>query len=111
LNVFSYNDYDVWVANFKPYSFLKAIKADCGIIDYSKLGPIKLTFLDVDLYLPTKNVLPKIYDATVNGGVIFVDDVLNNNTWDGAFQAYMEFCASKNIEPKIIGNKCGVIYK
>ena len=73
--------------------------------------PIKLSFLDVDLYLPTKNALSKLYDVTVTGGVILIDDVLNNNTYDGAFQAYMEFCSSKNIIPKVIGNRCGIIYK
>jgi O-methyltransferase len=111
LKGFAYIDFKVWVKNFKNYPFLEAIKSDCSVVDYSKLGPIKLTFLDVDLYLPTKKALPKIFDATVNGGIILVDDVLNGNTYDGAYQAYMEFCASKNIEPKVIGNRCGIIYK
>jgi hypothetical protein len=111
LKGFDYNDYEVWKKNFKEFSFLKAIKADCSTLNYSELGPIKLSFLDVDLYLPTKNALFKLYDATVSGGVILIDDVLNNNTYDGSYQAYIEFCLSKNIDPKIIGNRCGIIYK
>ena len=47
----------------------------------------------------------------MKGGVIFVDDVLDNTAYDGAYQAYMEFCNENKIQPKIIGNRCGVIYK
>jgi hypothetical protein len=55
--------------------------------------------------------LPKVFDALVDGGAILVDDVLDGSTYDGAYQAYMEFCAVRGITPRIIGNKCGVIYK
>ena len=111
LEAFNYNDVDVWKSNFQDFPFLKVIQADCSIVDYSKLAPIKLAFLDVDLYLPTKNVLPKLYAELISGGAILVDDVLNDNTYDGAYQAYMEFCQQQNITPEIIGNKCGVIRK
>lgn len=111
LKGFDYNDVDVWHSNFSEFPFVVAIKSDCSALDYSELKPIKLTFLDVDLYLPTLKALHKIYDQTVEGGVIMVDDCMNNTVYDGAYQAYMEFCAEKGIEPKIIGNKCGVIHK
>jgi len=111
LQGFAYNDQIIWQRNFLDFPFVKAIKADCSNYDYSKIHPIKLTFLDVDLYLPTKNSLPKIYDATVSGGVILVDDVLNNSTYDGAYQAFMEFCEENSFPKKIIGNKCGFIQK
>lgn len=89
---------------------MQVIKSDCSDVDYEKLS-LKLTFLDVDLYLPTIKTLSKLFDATIDGGVILVDDVKNNQSYDGAFQAYMEFCEIKNITPKIIGNKMGAIYK
>jgi hypothetical protein len=111
LKGFSYIDYDSWRKYFVPYPFVKAIKSDCSIVDYLSLSPIKLTLLDVDLYLPTKAALPKLYAATVSGGVILVDDVEDNKPYDGAYQAYMEFCASQHIAPRVIGNKCGCIYK
>lgn len=111
LQGFDYNDHLIWQSNFLDFPFVKAIKSDCSSYDYSKIKPIKLTFLDVDLYLPTKKTLPKIYDATVSGGVILVDDVLNNTTYDGAYQAYMEFCEENGFPKRILGNKCGVIQK
>ena len=80
-------------------------------MDYDKLGPIKVAFLDVDLYLPTQKTLPKLYSALVPGGVIMVDDVLQGTDYDGAYQAYMEFCEAIGQAPEVIGNKCGAIRK
>merc|ERR1712167_5076 len=57
---FGYNNFDVWSKNFLEFDFLKPIKADCSTYDYQLIGPLKLAFLDVDLYLPTKNALPLI---------------------------------------------------
>lgn len=111
LRGFSYNDYAAWRRNFAAYPFVKAIQADCATLDYTQLAPIKLALLDVDLYLPTKATLPKLFDALADGGAILVDDVIDSSTYDGAHQAYMEFCALRGIAPRVIGNKCGVIYK
>jgi hypothetical protein len=111
LKAFTYNDFDVWRRNFLDYPFVKVVQSDCAAFDYSTIAPIKIAFLDVDLYLPTKKTLPKLFDAMVEGGVILVDDVLDDSIYDGAHQAYMEFCNSRKIEPRIIGNKCGVIHK
>lgn len=111
LKAFGYNDFEVWKKNFIQFPFVQAIQSDCSIVDYSKLGPIKVAFLDVDLYLPTKKTLAKVYDVLVDGGVILVDDVLANNKYDGAYHAYMEFCEEHKITPQVIGNKCGLIYK
>lgn len=111
INSFAINDFDVWARNFSKFPFVNAIKADCATVDYSRLSPIKLVFLDVDLYLPTKRTLPKLYDALVGGGVILVDDVKDKSMWDGAYHAYMEFCKEMDMAPEIIGSKCGVIRK
>ncbi|MBZ1350157.1 TylF/MycF family methyltransferase [Alcaligenaceae bacterium LF4-65] len=111
LRGFEYNDFEIWQKHFTDFPFVKAIKADCSVFDYKVLGAVKLAFLDVDLYLPIKKTLPKLYDVLIEGGSIVVDDVLNNTTYDGAYQAYMEFCAERGIQPKVVGNRCGVITK
>jgi hypothetical protein len=111
LKAFDYNDYEVWKKNFADFKFVKVIKSDCSIVDYDALAPLKLSFLDVDLYLPTQKTLPKLYKATVSGGAILVDDVKDNSIYDGAYQAYMEYCEELKVEPIFLGNKCGVIYK
>lgn len=111
LKGFDYNDEKIWQKNFDEFKFVKTIKSDCAKYDYNQIKPIKLTFLDVDLYLPTKTALPKIYDATISGGAILVDDVMNNTVYDGAYQAFMEFCEERRLPAKVIGNKCGLIRK
>ena len=65
----------------------------------------------MDLYLPTKNALNKVFKNLIKGGYILVDDVQDSRNYDGAFQAYMEFCSENNIKPQIVGNKCGLIKK
>jgi Macrocin-O-methyltransferase (TylF) len=111
LQGFNYNDFEVWKNNFKPYPFVKAIQSDCSVFDYHTVAPLKLSFIDVDLYLPTKKALAKVYAATMPGGVILVDDVMENDRYDGAFQAYMEFCQELGEPHLLVGNKCGRITK
>lgn len=106
---FSYNNYEKWVKNFKEYKFLKAIKSDVKKINFQELSPLKFCFVDVDLYLPTKHVLENIPKYMVEGGIIIIDDVKANDTWDGAYQAFMEFVKDKQINYKIFGSKSGLI--
>ncbi|MGB7267126.1 MAG: TylF/MycF/NovP-related O-methyltransferase [Terracidiphilus sp.] len=108
---FKYNDFEIWKRNFKEFPFVKAVQSDCAIFDYSSIAPIKIAFLDVDLYLPIKRTLPRIYECVCEGGIILVDDVRNNNMYDGAYQSYMEFCDEMKITPTFVGNKCGIIRK
>ena len=83
---------------------------DCATFDYSRLGPIAFALLDVDLYRPVKLALPSICAQLVKGGMIVVDDCDSQNPlWDGADQAYGEFCEESGIKPEIIAEKFGII--
>jgi len=106
---FGYIDYDAWKRNFRKFPFLCAHKADCSTFDYSLVSPIKFAFLDVDLYLATKAALSHIYANLVDGGVILVDDVMRPSRWDGAYQAYSEFCDELGLPFHQVGNKMGII--
>ena len=108
---FAYNNYSKWQKNFQEYKFIKPIKCDCSTFDFSSIAPINLCFLDVDLYKPTINTLNNIWDFMAEDSVIIIDDVKENNEWDGAFQAFMEFVNDKKLNYYLIGNKCGVIKK
>ena len=66
---------------------------------------------DVDLYLPTLETLRTFYSKLSLGGSILVDDVKANSCWDGAHQAYYEFCDENSIQPKLLGRKSGLIQK
>ena len=90
-----------------------AVQADASTVDYSQLGNgISFCLLDVDLYQPTIKALPEIYRCVVPGGVIVVDDCeAGHQLWDGAYQAYVEFCAVIGQPPQIVAGKLGVLRK
>ena len=41
--------------------------------------------------------------------ILLVDDVADNNSWDGANQAFKEFIKKNSFNYKLVGKKCGVI--
>jgi predicted O-methyltransferase YrrM len=106
---FGYIDHESWMRNFRKFPFVTAHKADCATFDYSLVSPIKFAFLDVDLYLATKAALGHIYANLVDGGVILVDDVMQPSRWDGAYQAYCEFCDEVGLPFQQVGSKMGII--
>jgi Macrocin-O-methyltransferase (TylF) len=106
--MFSYNDFEVWKKNFSKFPFLTAFQGDCASFPYGTIAPIKLVFLDVDLYLPTRGALHGLYEHLCDGGIIMIDDVQGGF---GARKAYYEFCDDRKISPTVVGNKCGIIRK
>lgn len=89
-----------------------SIEADITKVDLAALGPFSFVLLDVDLYLPTKATLPKLYENLSPGGVIVVDDCdAQHKRWDGAFQALVEFMEELGEPPVIELGKLGVIRK
>ena len=105
----SYNDFDIFQKNFKEYSFLKPLKIDAAKFDFSKTGKVDFLFLDVDLYKPTRTVLENIKPFLGKNSVVIVDDVLENQWCDGAYDAFMDFVGKNNFKYRIAGNKCGII--
>lgn len=91
---------------------VKIIESDYKKINYRELGPIAFCLFDVDLYLPTKEVLPTLWDNLIPGGVIVVDDCDPlHPIYDVAGQAYREFCEDMGIPVQIIHEKLGIIRK
>jgi O-methyltransferase len=90
----------------------KIFQADAKEFEYNKLGQIAFCLFDVDLYNPTSVVLPILYSKLIPGGVIIVDDCQNDlSIYDGAGQAYREFCNKYNLKEELVFNKLGVIRK
>ena len=86
-------------------------KADAKNFDYGALGPIAFALVDLDLYRPVKESLERIFPQMAPGGVILVDDCGEGEggRWDGAYQAFREFCAERNMSPRIVCQKIGII--
>ena len=106
---FNYNNHAAWCRHFSQYRFVKPIQCDVNHFDFISITPIKFAFLDVDLYHPTKAALDHIRPHMAPGGVIMVDDVLDNRRWDGAYEAFMEFVEETGTSYEMIGNKCALI--
>jgi len=90
---------------------IRPIQADATKFNFDTIGPIAFALLDLDLYLPTLDVLPKLYSNLSPGGMILVDDCLENNLWDGSFAAYSKFVAEADLEVNIVLRKIGIIRK
>jgi hypothetical protein len=87
-------------------------KQDAKTFDYSIARPIAFCLFDVDLYKPTQEVLPKLYENLAAGGVIVVDDCSPAlSIYDGAGQAYREFCDAMGLPQEVVFEKLGVIRK
>mgnify|MGYP006083489935 CR=1 FL=1 len=109
LKGFSYNNFDIWKKNFRNFEFVEAIKTDVKKFVFKDIKPIKFALLDVDLYLPTLSALNNLRENMVDGGILMVDDVSENNSWDGANQAFKEFTKKNSLKYKLVGKKCGII--
>ena len=88
---------------------VRSVESDVAKFDFSAIAPIAFCLLDVDLYKPIQDVLPKIYKAMSPGGVIVVDDCTSSKLWDGAFEACQEFVKQESIPVEIVAKKLGVI--
>ena len=91
---------------------VQSIQADVNTFDLSRLGPISFCLLDVDLYRPVKNSLPPLFKALADGGILIVDDCNPNDIhFDGACQAYKEFCEERGYRQKVLLGKLGIVAK
>jgi len=101
-------DYSMMLSNVRNVT---SYEADVGKFDFKAIAAIAFCLLDVDFYVPTREALPKIYDAISRNGIIVVDDCKPGGNWDGALQGYQEFCATREIKETIVCEKLGVIRK
>jgi O-methyltransferase len=90
----------------------RVIQSDAKKLDYSAIGPLAFCLLDVDLYKPVEFVLPRLYEILVPGGVIVVDDcALRDSLYDGAGEAYRNFCSKMGMTQELAHEKLGIIRK
>lgn len=110
---FGYNDVHVFKKNMATLGFhnVKVVKKDANQLNEADLGKISVALLDVDLYKPTLSALRVTFKCLEPGGVILVDDVMDDSLFDGAAQAYKEFCAEVSLSPVVLGRRSGIIKK
>lgn len=87
------------------------VKSDATQFDFDRCSPIALALLDVDLYQPIYDILPKLYKRLSSGGVIIVDDCAHSPKWEGALVAYRQFMKETGKPENIVCGKLGIIRK
>jgi len=113
---FTYNDRTIFENNIKRNGFdnFEIYESDAAKFDFSKIPPIDVMLVDVDLYKPSLAILKNSMKFWSKPGYIMVDDVASfqageGDLWDGALEAYEEFIAEHKIPSSIVGNKGGII--
>ena len=92
-------------------SRVRSIEADANAFDFAPLGPLAFCLLDVDLYRPTRKAVAQLYAQLSPGGVLLVDDCdASHVLFDGADQAYKEFCTAAGL-PERITRGIGLLQK
>ncbi|HVT73895.1 MAG TPA: TylF/MycF/NovP-related O-methyltransferase [Lacunisphaera sp.] len=73
--------------------------------------PYCFALVDVDLYLPTKAALEKLWPRLSPGGVIVIDDCHPGHVYDGSRQALEEFSAANTLPFEVVETKLAVLRK
>jgi O-methyltransferase len=87
---------------------VQTITADATTVDYARFAPIAFALVDIDLYRSVRNVLERVYPYVIDGGVIVVDDCTSGE-FEGAGEAYTEFCQAHGLPEHVVHDKLGVI--
>lgn len=87
-------------------------EADANTYDYAALGRVAFSLVDVDLYVPVLHALRQLWPQLAPGALVVVDDCdASVREWDGALQAYREFCAEAGVPEDIRHRKLGLVRK
>lgn len=93
-------------------STVKVLVADAGSFEYSSLPPLAFALVDVDLLRPMRAALEGCWSRLSPGGILVADDCEPGpHAWDGARQAYEEFCAAHDLALDVRHAKLGYASK
>jgi predicted O-methyltransferase YrrM len=111
LRGFAYNDARIYASNLRRsgHPRISVHESDVAEFDWKRVAPIDVMLLDVDLYAPTRAVLERALPCLSAAARIMVDDCRPGTAYDGANQAYEEFCAAHKVAATRIGRRAGVI--
>jgi hypothetical protein len=88
------------------------VQADASTFDYSNLPPLAFVLVDVDLLRPVRSGMLGCWERLVPGGIMVVDDCnAELSVFDGALQAYTEFCEERDLPVDIRHGKLGFVVK
>ncbi|MGI8791648.1 MAG: TylF/MycF/NovP-related O-methyltransferase [Acidimicrobiales bacterium] len=85
------------------------VKGDIANMSLDFLGPLSFALIDVDLYLPVRAALERLYSKMAPGALIVIDDCQEHPLWDGALEAYSEFVTERGLVPEIVEGQFGIL--
>jgi O-methyltransferase len=87
---------------------VEVVTADSTRLDYAQFAPIAFALVDVDLYRPVRLTLDRLYPLLIEGGTIVVDDCASG-PFEGALEAYRDFCREQDLPLRVEHGKLGLI--
>jgi O-methyltransferase len=111
LNKFTINSRH-WFERTMRFNGISRVAAQAAAIqDFNFTAETQFCFvlLDVDLYLPTKTALEKLWPRLSPGGIIVIDDCQPEHVYDGSRQALQEFSAAHGLVFEVLETKLGVL--
>jgi O-methyltransferase len=89
---------------------VSSFRSDIKVFDLASVVPcISMCLIDVDLYQPVKIALSKVMPLLSAGGLVIVDDMIDNTHFDGAREAYRDFTQESHLQEEIVQCKLGVL--
>ncbi len=86
-----------------------SFKVDVNDFDFSQVGAVSHCLIDVDLYKPVLRCLKEVLPRMQPGGVIVIDDCVEDHPYDGALQAYSETMAELGVPIEIRQQELGIV--
>jgi len=109
-NLFYFNNKETFERTMKLSGLDRtiAIQADAATFDYTSLQPLSFALIDVDLLRPVRAALNGCWEKLLPGGVLVIDDCdVSVKHFDGAYEAFVEFCELHDLPVDIRFDKLG----
>jgi O-methyltransferase len=87
----------------------EVIQVDVNEFDFSTIEDVSFCLIDVDLYRPVRRALEGVLPRMASGGIVVVDDCVDDNEYDGAYQAYTDFVRERRLTASVRCEKLGCL--
>jgi predicted O-methyltransferase YrrM len=91
---------------------VRVVNADAASYPYTELPHLAFALVDVDLYRPSLAAIAGVWPRVAEGGIVVVDDCSPlPGKWQGAGDAYREFCRDEQLPEEYVEGKLGLLRK
>jgi O-methyltransferase len=87
----------------------EVVQVDINEFDFSTVENVSFCLIDVDLYRPVRRALEGVLPQMASGGIVVVDDCLDDNEYDGAYHAFAELVRERGLTSSVRCKKLGYL--